>query len=240
VIEMILDKITITGADNKVNLDHLYELSKQYPKVEWGILVYDKKMGSPRYPTKDWVNYFQEGNGERFSTSAHLCGDSANQFLNKDQNIYAQVSKFKRVQLNIRFDNTLTMSEKITKSIFELMKYQLNKFHDKQQCTPVIIQDNPSNHGLVNSISYDPYNLIQVLFDTSGGNGVSPSVWPKPSTLYCGYAGGIGPDNLKEVLQQISQVVPEDRHIWIDMESGVRTDNEFDIEKVKQVLEMTK
>ena len=48
-----------------------------------------------------------------------------------------------------------------------------------------------------------------------------------------GYAGGIGPDNVVDVLRDIGPVRPT----WIDMESGVRTGDKFDLAKVRRVLE---
>ena len=36
---MILDRVTITGADDSIHVEQLAELSQAYPYVEWGILV---------------------------------------------------------------------------------------------------------------------------------------------------------------------------------------------------------
>jgi phosphoribosylanthranilate isomerase len=56
-----------------------------------------------------------------------------------------------------------------------------------------------------------------------------------PDGLRFGFAGGIGPDNVKRVIREISAKV--DAPFWIDMESGVRTDDRFDLNKVRRVLE---
>jgi hypothetical protein len=52
-------------------------------------------------------------------------------------------------------------------------------------------------------------------------------------------AGGLGPDNLKEVLYSLSALVG-DSQVWVDMESRVRTeDNErLDLDKVRVCLEI--
>src|SRR5262245_10120922 len=49
--------------------------------------------------------------------------------------------------------------------------------------------------------------------------GVVPAHWPAPiEGVYCGYAGGLGPDTLQEPLEKIATKVG-DRTIWIDMET---------------------
>ena len=44
------------------------------------------------------------------------------------------------------------------------------------------------------------------------------------------------PGNVAGVLEAIAAVVPPGYETWIDMESGVRTDDEFDLGKVRAVL----
>ena len=52
-----------------------------------------------------------------------------------------------------------------------------------------------------------------------------------------GYAGGINPGNVADKLTFLmeNEMVGD---FWIDMESGVRTDDWFDIDKVRRVLEI--
>lgn len=54
-----------------------------------------------------------------------------------------------------------------------------------------------------------------------------------------GYAGGIGPDNVLEVLGDILLANGiMDRPTWIDMETGVRDEHDrFDLARVQRVLE---
>ncbi|MBR0879526.1 hypothetical protein [Bradyrhizobium liaoningense] len=49
-----------------------------------------------------------------------------------------------------------------------------------------------------------------------------------------GYAGGISPENIHGVMSVLEQTTGR---YWIDMESGVRTDDRFDIEKCRAVCE---
>jgi hypothetical protein len=83
---------------------------------------------------------------------------------------------------------------------------------------------------------------VTPLFDLSGGAGVVPDEWPRPlENTWCGYAGGLGPENLQEELLRIAAVVG-DRTIWIDTETRVRSNNDmqFDIGKVRTFLEIAK
>jgi phosphoribosylanthranilate isomerase len=55
--------------------------------------------------------------------------------------------------------------------------------------------------------------------------------------VHCGYAGGIGPENVIEILKKIGDVAGE-TPFWIDMESRVRDDQDrFDITKAESVLD---
>lgn len=78
---------------------------------------------------------------------------------------------------------------------------------------------------------------VAALFDTSGGAGQLPLSWPKPIAAFpCGYAGGLGPDNVAEQLRSIARVCQQP--FWIDMERNVRSfdDQDLDLTAVRRVL----
>ena len=70
---------------------------------------------------------------------------------------------------------------------------------------------------------------FSLLFDASGGNGISPDKWQKP--VYdehpMGYSGGISPDNVIGNLRKIDNVA-HGREIWIDAEGKLKSQNLFD------------
>ena len=70
--------------------------------------------------------------------------------------------------------------------------------------------------------------------------GCHPTCASYVEPLYCGYAGGLGPDSLEEQLPKIAEAASEAR-IWIDMETRVRSDDDqqFDLKKVRRCLEIT-
>ena len=76
-----------------------------------------------------------------------------------------------------------------------------------------------------------------MLFDASRGCGIERSDWPVPLPgTHCGYAGGLGPDNLATQLTRI-QAAAGDYAYWIDMEGKLRTPEDlFDIGRAEACL----
>jgi hypothetical protein len=82
---------------------------------------------------------------------------------------------------------------------------------------------------------------VSVLFDASGGKGISPKSWPSvPATLRCGFAGGLGPEILADELRRLERIVG-DRAVWIDMQSRVRSEDGtvLDLAKVRACLKIS-
>lgn len=73
------------------------------------------------------------------------------------------------------------------------------------------------------------------LYDVSFGTGVRPTTWPatKAGLPFCGYSGGLGPDTARDTLLKFQ--IADGGTYWIDMESGVRTENRFDLAKCEAV-----
>jgi phosphoribosylanthranilate isomerase len=87
-----------------------------------------------------------------------------------------------------------------------------------------IIQLNDETRPLWNLLSVNPPRNMSVLYDASCGKGVVPSSFPPPPSnpdIPCGYAGGIGPDNVAEILTMVGQAAGG-KPVWIDMESSLR------------------
>ena len=70
---------------------------------------------------------------------------------------------------------------------------------------------------------------FSLLFDASGGNGISPDKWQKPvyENHPVGYSGGLSPDNVIQNLNKIKQVA-DDKDIWIDAEGKLKSQTLFD------------
>lgn len=75
---------------------------------------------------------------------------------------------------------------------------------------------------------------VSPLFDCSGGRGTEIPDYPKaaPDQLI-GYAGGFRPGNVRPFIEGLHHH-PHD--YWIDMETGVRTNDWFDVDKCREVF----
>jgi hypothetical protein len=98
----------------------------------------------------------------------------------------------------------------------------------------IIIQYDDVNNKLLEIALKHGINAAP-LFDLSHGAGVLPKSWPKPVALYCGYAGGLSPENLEEQIQKIKKAA-RGRRYWIDAETKLRTEPYFDSLKCTQFL----
>jgi hypothetical protein len=248
---MKLKYVTLTGADNTTSPEKLVELSLKYPFVEWAILFSKSKAGHVRYPTEAWVDEMISITADQtdMNFSAHLCGKWV------EDVIAGQLTFLQKKEYNLRFNRLqLNMGkERLQSAIKNKTFIDTVMGADKQ----VILGGN-YNHITVSGAFFDHTGLYP-LFDASGGRGVEAKEWPKPltytdydpsdsskdtqKTLFCGYAGGLGPDNVVAELDRI-KAVAGDATIWIDMESRLRTveggKDIFDLEKCERVLQAAK
>jgi hypothetical protein len=218
----MLRYVTLTGADDGVEISNLVELSNEYSYVEWGILFSKSKVGESRYPSINWRNNLLNYSG--MNLAAHLCGGYIADIFNGNFSFSRDplFSKFSRIQLNLgnKVEEALNSRE-----FFEAIK----------DCGKTIMLG-----GDYTDIKSDYINEYVVpLFDISGGRGL-PGVWKTPyvvneKKIFCGYAGGLGVDNIEKELNNISNINNGD--FWIDMESSLRSNDLFDLNKCKVILE---
>lgn len=224
---MKIKTVTITGADNDTNINEMLEISRQFPFVEWGILFSPKRIGEERYPDLKWIGSLTRTEGLRLS--AHLCGGYTREMLIGESHliesepIKACLKMFNRYQLNFNSYNS-----QVNRELFLKLLTRLG--------WNFILQFNDSNMAMCMEVM--KYLDISLLCDSSGGNGkLAQGYLPSFGRYFTGYAGGLSPENLEEELKKI-ELVAGDSEIWIDTESGVRTDSKLDIDKVKKFLEI--
>lgn len=172
--------------------------------------------------------------------AAHLCGERVNEILRGDDTFVQQVATawgFQRIQINATAVNGVDTSDMASK--VPLVAKVLQAFPNVE----FILQKNEETAPLCQGLLDIglPRN-VSMLVDESKGTGVAASHWPAPTDDYeIGYAGGIGPTNVRQVLNAIGQVVPPGRSIWIDMESSLRSiknDRDiFDLDKCFAVIQ---
>ena len=230
---MQVSNITFTGADDTTSVAHLEEVSMYFPFVEWGILF--PSTGGNRFPSRKWVAGLE---GSDINLSAHLCGSFVPTVLSGNISTFAGITgvklfnQFKRIQLNFH-GLPITVDIKA----FNVLVERLGK--------EVIVQMDGTNNWVA-----DASTNTSLLFDTSSGAGRTPFAWPSViEGRKCGYAGGLGPNNLRAELDYLDYFLPTDAVIWVDMETKIRTigftdsthestNNYFDIDRVIQCAEI--
>ena len=232
---MRLRHITFTGIDARTDLQELQAIQQQYPLAEFGVLTsYHWYENGNRYLDPQYIN---ELRGEHLNLALHVCGmavrdASIGRWDLIDKLTWMNLDLFNRVQLNLanRTDNPPALAKRA-----------------KIKGQEVIIQQRGVNDMRVyeatdEKFSYKPdryERTFSVLLDASGGQGIDTPIKVAPpfTAQKVGYAGGITPDNVADKLRYLFENV-HGGEFWIDMESGVRTDDWFDTAKVRRVLEI--
>lgn len=205
---------TLTGVDESTDLPTLTALSREFPIVEWGFLYSPKRQGLPgRYPSADSLRRAFTELSPEVRVALHVCGGGVPDLLEGESVVSELVelvaARNGRVQLN--FNQTRD----------PLDLGQLIGFMSRHPALTVITQHNLANYWLWRLLRVAANHAV--LFDASGGRGLLPEAWPEPLPgVPCGYAGGLGPENLSEQLTRI-QAVAGNAAIWVDMEGRLRT-----------------
>ncbi len=234
-----LERVTMTGADDSVKPEELVKLSQEFPFVEWGILLSRKQEGNARFPSGDWIYKLSElmgdhGLDEPVHTAGHLCGFYLRQLLAEGDLGCPHFSHgiFERVQLNFHGEAQFVRSPEFLHGLRMIRRSRRD----------ILFQIDGLNDVLYRQAKADGNLRVYPFFDKSHGAGVVPGTWPSPiDDKYCGYAGGLGPDNLAVEIERIHAAAGE-RTIWIDMETKVRSEDgkRFDLDKVRACLEIAK
>jgi hypothetical protein len=206
--------ITFSGFDDNTSIEGMEDLSRRYP-VEWAVLFSPSRQGKDnRYPSMSAIrNLVHRNAGHHLRLAAHLCGDHSRAIMaghtGQPVDMPISLDHFNRIQINHP----------------DPVPALLHKF--AADWLPRVIMQSKS-------ITWPArWGTFDMLFDASRGQGIAPAAWPEHPGYYVGYAGGIGPDNVAAVINEIGA----NHAYWIDMESGVRTDDRFDIEKCRAVCE---
>jgi hypothetical protein len=202
--------VTFTGVDDVTLIPGMQALAARFP-IEWGILIDPDRDGEPLFPDRAVRRRLLE-TGLRFS--AHVCGDAARDIAN-GFNPTLDLSGFARLQIN--HGRMGSISEEVGNCA---------AFGARNGVRPALQCQGP----------FPALQGVDWLFDASFGTGKRADRWPSLTSKipFCGYSGGLGPDNVRDELAKID--TPGVAY-WIDMESGVRTDGRFDIDKCLAVCE---
>ncbi|MDE0452650.1 MAG: phosphoribosylanthranilate isomerase [Gammaproteobacteria bacterium] len=201
--------VTFTGVDDPGTVNDLRALSDRYP-IEWGVLV-DPDRNIPPFADSPLIRCLRHA-GIRLS--AHLCGTLAAAVV-KGRPPQFEVAGFSRVQINHGLGTaTAAMIDRVGRYA------ACHGLRAALQCSGAFPLD----------------GRVDWLYDISFGTGVQPGWFPPVDRAhpFCGVSGGIGPDNIVELLSSRLSIAA-DVPFWIDMESGVRTDGKLDLDKCAAV-----
>lgn len=251
---MTLERVTITGADDLSDIEDMLKLSEEFPFVEWGILVGSSTMREkaiPRFPSRGVIaamceRFRASDAAERMQLSLHLCGMPLEIVTSRDHDVLsligllsANLLDFQRVQLNFHGEERPEDGAHVIPHSFWSLSNLLYSICGKYWTPEIIFQLDGVNDDL-RRVAQDRGMRVSGLFDTSHGAGISPTSWPsRIEGLSCGYAGGLGPDNLESQLRLIDPLCAG-KPYWVDMETHVRsiTGVGLDFAKVRKCLEI--
>lgn len=239
------------GADDNTtdaDLAKMLALSRKFPRVEWGILFHPDKAGTPRYPTRSFVdrlckhfNQFENAN-----LAAHLYGHYVEQALAGDTTFVNQLflDGFNRIKINATVEDGVDITTIPTGGL-----------HAVIEATPYLDWIIPSNQQTISLVQeyVGRYPNVFVLHDASCGTGRPITHFPSVRAeqlsqlqslpIMEGYAGGIGIYNVSNIVTRLEKLSDQLNQYWIDMESGVRSTvlnktgvSIFDVEKCAQIV----
>ena len=220
--------ITFTGIDARTDFRALFEIQREFPIAEFGVLVsYNWKENGNRFLDPGLIGCLRKRQNERrLNLALHLCGTAAHeaaigQWDKVDwQTTLFRLGLFQRIQLNIagRKDNPVSVVPPAFPN-YEIIIQQKSIYDMELYLETKRIHPFP----------------FSVLLDASGGKGIDTPIMVVGNPHHkVGYAGGFNPDNVGD---KLSYLLENDTYdFWIDMETGVRTDDWFDLNKVVKVL----
>jgi hypothetical protein len=206
--------VTFAGLDETADLERLKEIRSLYFTVEWGIrLAVERQRGNAGLPDIGWIRRL----APELNLSAQLQGKCASDFLQGDDvELMAHYSEcwpqFRRIQI----DSPSAMAEVDLPALTRLMEKNL----EKQLVFRVRDQNLEAADALVTQgIS------CSTLFDQSEVQELAQKKWPKGMKRFagCGYAGGLGPDNIYKQLSPILNAAQSAERWWVEIDSALRT-----------------
>ena len=225
----MLKLVTFTGVDVHTDLKELAKVASEYPQAEFAVLAGSQTGGdNPIFPPLKTVRALRNLDG--VNTALRLCGKYARMAAGETHaphSLNLLCNGFGRVQVNLHEDVENPTRVQVAAS-------SVKRFAGQTGTRSVILQ----HRADWDEIPVD-HPRIEYLFDLSEGRGEEGfEHWPDPPEgRRVGYAGGLGPHNIKTALEFAER--HPDARIWFDMEHNVRDQNHrFDLGKVREVCQL--
>lgn len=226
--------ISLTGWDNTIEPAETVGFMAQRPGAIMGIHFSEERRGGKRHPNRSWVQEFvrlarrQPVDVVRhMRVDAHMGNRWSLDIAQGKMDVLEQEvdpTVFRRIQLN---------------HLGRAQPEQLLEGAEKRKDFTFVVSRSRASAAFCAGMdallqTYKGPAKIAYLYDDSWGKGVVPEEWPKvlPHAA-CGYAGGLGPENLSEQIEKLLALNP-DANFWVDMESKLR--NEHDIFQIEKAI----
>jgi hypothetical protein len=205
--------VTFAGLDETADLERLRDIRSLYFTVEWSIrLTIERQTGEANWPDIDWIR----GLAPELNISARLQGKCASDFLQgDDRELMDRYSEHWPLFRRIQIDSPRAIAAVDLTGLARL----LEKNSDKQLVLRVRDQALDTADALVTlGIS------CSTLFDQSQAQEPPQRKWPKGMKRFvgCGYAGGLGPDNIYKQLSPILNAAQSAERWWVEIDSSLR------------------
>jgi hypothetical protein len=205
--------VTFTGVDETADVERLKEIRSHYFTVEWGLCLTSKSQDRMAgFPGIEWICKLPPG----LNLSAQLWGKSAADFLQGDDTElmtrYGKVwSLFRRIQINS------------TDGIDQVDLSGLTQLIAKNADKHIILRIRDRNLEVADALVTHGISC-STLFDESEVQEPAQKKWPKGLKRFtgCGYAGGLGPDNIYKQLTPILNAAQSAECWWVEIDSSLR------------------
>ena len=253
---MHLRYITCSDPREFNDIHDVVKLAQLSPRVEIAVQAHPSKM-SPGMPRNEWFRELLQyviRDKYNINLAVHVNREWCEKICRKGQ-IPQELKEFfglrtennkpliKRWQLNVPSYTVPDINYRALKRMFN--KNSQNEF---------IVQYNAHTKDVATTL-YAMNVRFSVLYDASGGRGISPELWNAPLWTFVsqGYSGGLSPENVESNLDKISKVavypfarydknnnivrsVEMRKDIWVDAEGKLKTDDKFDILRAQQYV----
>lgn len=241
---MSLRALGLCGVDDSVDVEMLRIIGSRYCHVEFGVLFREEKAGQPRFPSEKWVQELSEAAAmcmPPMRLAAHLCGKRCTEVLTEGNLDWIREQLlprgFRRIQLNATKVNGVEIPDMAKAA--DYFQAVIMSMQDVEW----IVQANEETRPLWEPLLTEakPPSNVSLLFDASCGTGKLAETFAPPprNGLPCGYAGGLGPSTVVDVLQKLRSGAGRGMVFWLDMETKLRSivdgKDTFDVAKAQAV-----
>lgn len=237
---MNLEKITCSDMREYNEIDDIIDLGKRYPMAEFAIQAHPSKFSAymPRYIWFDTLMHAARVNN--INLAMHVNSEWRTEICRG--NVPYEI----RRMWEMKRDNGTPIIGRVQVNInggqndFRFYSDRVADIIRAFPDTEFIFQYTPKQRRRITRLNQEnvPFSI---LFDASGGRGISPDKWRAPimSNHKMGYSGGMGPDNVCDNLTNINKVVPQNREIWIDAEGKLKDSEtkQFDVARAARYIQ---